>query len=105
MRVFFMTGASIGVVGTLAGFMLGVLFVENIETIRQFVGWLIGVDMFSSELYYLTEMPAKMDWREVLQVVFMALALSMLATIYPLGVRPKWIRLKPFAMNRTKPDR
>ncbi len=83
MRVFFMTGASIGIVGTLAGFVLGVLFVENIETIRQFVGWLIGVDMFSSELYYLTEMPAKMDWKEVLQVVFMALALSMLATIYP----------------------
>ncbi len=83
MRVFFMTGASIGVVGTVAGFALGVVFVENIETIRQFVGWLIGVDMFSSELYYLTEMPAKMDWREVLQVVFMALALSMLATIYP----------------------
>ncbi len=83
MRVFFMTGASIGIVGTLAGLVLGVLFVGNIETIRQFVGWLIGVDMFSSELYYLTEMPAEMDWREVVQVVLMALALSMLATVYP----------------------
>lgn len=83
MRIFFVTGASIGVVGTLAGFFLGVLFVSNIEVIRQFVGWMIGVDMFSSELYYLTEMPAKMDWREVLQVVVMALILSMLATIYP----------------------
>ena len=94
-----MTGASIGIVGTLAGFVLGVLFVDNIETIRQFVGWLIGVDMFSSELYYLTEMPAKMDWREVLQVVFMALALSMLATIYPAWRAAKWIRLKLFATN------
>ena len=83
MRIFFVTGAAIGVVGTLAGFFLGVLFVSNIETIRQFVGWLIGVDMFSSELYYLTEMPAKMDWKEVLQVVSMALILSMLATVYP----------------------
>ena len=83
MRIFFVTGASIGVVGTLAGFALGVLFVSNIEVIRQFVGWMIGVDMFSSELYYLTEMPAKMDWREVMQVVLMALILSMLATIYP----------------------
>ena len=83
MRIFFVTGASIGVVGTLAGFILGVLFVSNIEVIRQFVGWMIGVDMFSSELYYLTEMPAKMDWREVIQVVGMALFLSMLATIYP----------------------
>jgi lipoprotein-releasing system permease protein len=83
MRIFFITGASIGIVGTLAGFVLGVLFVGNIEVIRQFVGWLIGVDMFSSELYYLTEMPAEMDWREVLQVVAMALVLSMLATVYP----------------------
>ncbi len=83
MRIFFVTGASIGIVGTLAGLLLGVLFVSNIEAIRQFVGWLIGVDMFSSELYYLTEMPAEMDWREVVQVVVMALALSMLATLYP----------------------
>ncbi len=83
MRIFFVTGASIGIVGTLAGLILGVLFVSNIEAIRQFVGWLIGVDMFSSELYYLTEMPAEVDWREVLQVVVMALALSMLATVYP----------------------
>ncbi len=83
MRIFFVTGASIGIIGTLAGFVLGVLFVGNIETIRQFVGWLIGVDMFSSELYYLTEMPAKMDWIEVARVVAMALILSMLATVYP----------------------
>ena len=83
MRIFFVTGASIGIVGTLAGFLLGVLFVSNIEVIRQFVGWMIGVDMFSSELYYLTEMPAKIDWLEILQVVAMALVLSMLATIYP----------------------
>ena len=83
MRIFFVTGASIGIVGTIAGFVIGVLFVSNIESIRQFVGWLIGVDMFSSELYYLTEMPAKMDWAEVTQVVVMALLLSMAATIYP----------------------
>ena len=54
-----------------------------LRSIRQYVGWLIGVDMFSSELYYLTEMPAKMDWGEVTQVVLMALLLSMAATIYP----------------------
>jgi lipoprotein-releasing system permease protein len=83
MRVFFMTGASIGVIGTLAGLAIGVLFCQNIETIRQFVGWLLGLDMFSAELYYLTEMPAEMEWHEVIQVVAMSLALSMLATVYP----------------------
>ena len=83
MRVFFVTGASIGIVGTIAGLIIGVLFCQNIEAIRQFVGWFIGVDMFSSELYYLTEMPAEMDWREVVQVVVMSLVLSLLATVYP----------------------
>jgi len=83
MRVFFMTGASIGVVGTLAGLIIGVLFCQNIEVIRQIVGWIIGIDVFSAELYYLTTMPAQMDWREVVQVVIMSLSLSMLATVYP----------------------
>ena len=83
MRVFFVTGASIGIVGTIAGLIIGVLFCDNIESIRQFVGWLIGLDMFSPELYYLSEMPAEMEWKEVVQVVVMSLALSMLATIYP----------------------
>jgi lipoprotein-releasing system permease protein len=83
MRVFFMTGASIGVVGTLAGLVIGVLFCQNIEVIRQIVGWVLGIDVFSAELYYLTTMPAQMDWREVVQVVVMSLTLSMLATVYP----------------------
>jgi lipoprotein-releasing system permease protein len=83
MRVFFVTGASIGVVGTIAGLIIGVLFCQNIESIRQFASWLVGVDMFSSELYYLSEMPADMEWHEVVQVVIRSLTLSMLATVYP----------------------
>jgi lipoprotein-releasing system permease protein len=83
MRIFFVTGAAIGIVGTIAGLIIGVLFCQNIESIRQFASWLIGVDMFSSELYYLSEMPAKMEWHEVVQVVIMSLFLSMLATVYP----------------------
>jgi len=83
MRIFFMTGAAIGVAGTIAGLIIGVVFCLNIESIRQFASWLIGVDMFSAELYYLSEMPADMEVHEVINVVVMALVLSMLATIYP----------------------
>ncbi len=83
MRVFFITGASIGVVGTLAGFLLGVAVCVNIESLRQFVSYLANTEVFSPELYYLSQMPAEMETGEVVSVVLMALTLSVLATIYP----------------------
>jgi lipoprotein-releasing system permease protein len=83
MRVFFITGASIGIVGTLAGLALGVVVCLNIETIRQFISFMTNTDLFSPELYYLSQLPAEMDGAEVASIVLMALFLSMLATIYP----------------------
>ena len=83
MRIFFMTGASIGVVGTLAGFVLGLLFCLNIETIRKGIEFLTGTELFSAEIYFLSRLPAKVDAGEVTTVVLMALILSFLATIYP----------------------
>ena len=53
MRVFFITGASIGTVGTLVGFLLGVVVCLNIESIRQFLSWLTRTELFSPELYFL----------------------------------------------------
>ena len=83
MRIFFMTGASIGVVGTLAGFVLGLVFCLNIESIRKGVEFLTGTELFSAEIYFLSRLPAKVDSSEVVTVVLMALILSFLATIYP----------------------
>ena len=83
MRIFFLAGASVGVVGTLAGFLLGVLFTANIETIRQWLMALTGTPLFSPEIYFLARMPAKMDPVEVAYVVLMAIGLSFLATVYP----------------------
>jgi lipoprotein-releasing system permease protein len=83
MRIFFMAGASIGVVGCLAGLALGVSFSLNIETIRQWLQGLTGTELFSAEIYFLSRLPARLDWNEVIQVVVMALTLSILATIYP----------------------
>jgi lipoprotein-releasing system permease protein len=83
MRVFLITGASIGVVGTIVGFLLGVVVCLNIETIRQFLSWLTNTELFSPELYFLSKLPADMDTGETAAVVVMALTLSLLATLYP----------------------
>ncbi|MCB1482497.1 MAG: lipoprotein-releasing ABC transporter permease subunit [Rhodobiaceae bacterium] len=83
MRVFFMTGASIGTLGTFAGFLLGVIVCLNIESIRQFISHLTGTELFASEFYYLSQLPAEMAWTDVAAVVSMALALSFIATLYP----------------------
>ncbi len=83
LRIFLMCGAWIGVVGTFLGFVVGVLFSENIEHIRQFIQSIIGTDLFSAEIYFLTQLPAVLNWTEVAQVVALALSLALLATIYP----------------------
>jgi lipoprotein-releasing system permease protein len=83
MRIFFLAGASVGVIGTIAGFGLGMAFTSNIETIRQWLQALTGTPLFSAEIYFLSRLPAKVDPVEVAQVVGMAFVLSFLATIYP----------------------
>jgi lipoprotein-releasing system permease protein len=83
MRVFFIAGASIGVVGTLIGFGIGVLFCANIENIRQFLSKITGTTLFDPTIYFLSRMPAQMDPGEVTAVVIMALTLTFLATLYP----------------------
>jgi lipoprotein-releasing system permease protein len=82
-RIFLITGASIGVIGTLAGLILGVVVCYNIESIRRFISWLTNTEVFSPELYYLSQLPAEMDVRQTVFIVLMALVLSVLATIYP----------------------
>jgi lipoprotein-releasing system permease protein len=83
MRIFLITGAAIGVVGTIVGFLLGVVVCLNIENIRQFLSWLTNTELFSPELYFLSHLPADMDTGETAAVVIMALVLSFLATLYP----------------------
>jgi lipoprotein-releasing system permease protein len=83
MRVFLITGASIGVVGTIAGFVLGVLFCWNIDSIRQFVQWVSDTTLMDPTVYYLTRLPADINPRETGGILLMALALSVVATIYP----------------------
>jgi lipoprotein-releasing system permease protein len=83
MRVFLITGSAIGVVGTLAGFLLGIVVCLNIDDIRRFLSWLTNTDLFNPELYFLSKLPAHMNVSETTAVVVMALGLSFLATLYP----------------------
>ncbi len=83
MRIFFLTGASIGVVGTATGFLGGVLFCAYIEPIRRWLESLLQYDLFSAEIYFLSRIPARIDTTDVAAVVVMSLVLSFLATIYP----------------------
>ncbi len=83
MRIFLITGASIGFVGTFAGFFLGLIVCLNIESIRQFVSWLTSTQIFDPTLYFLSKLPADIDSGETVTVLVMSLALSLLATLYP----------------------
>jgi lipoprotein-releasing system permease protein len=83
MRIFFIAGASIGVIGTLLGVAGGLAFAANIETIRQWIQALTGTQLFAPEIYFLSKLPAVVDPSEVTMVTLMALGLSFLATIYP----------------------
>ncbi len=83
LRIFMLSGASIGILGTIAGLLLGVVFTLNIEAIRQGLQKVIGTDLFAAEIYFFTRIPARLEPSEVAAVVVMALALSFLATLYP----------------------
>jgi lipoprotein-releasing system permease protein len=83
LRIFLITGAAIGVVGTLTGLVIGVVVAENIDAIRRGIGDLTHTNLFSPEIYFLSHLPAQMDPGETAVVVAMALVLSFLATLYP----------------------
>jgi lipoprotein-releasing system permease protein len=83
LRVFLLTGAAIGVLGTLAGLALGIVFANNIKSIMAGLNWLTGANLWDPTVRFLSDIPSVIDWGEVASVVVMALTLSLLATLYP----------------------
>ncbi|MDE6478608.1 MAG: lipoprotein-releasing ABC transporter permease subunit [Alphaproteobacteria bacterium] len=83
MKIFILSGTSIGVIGAFFGTIFGVLIAIYIEPIRQFFQWMTGRDLFPSELYYLSELPSKLVWTDVMGIALIAIALAFLATLYP----------------------
>ena len=82
-RIFLLAGLMVGVAGTLAGVVLGLLFSYNIDTIKTWLEGLSGRELFSAEIYFLSHLPAKVELSEVIWVAGMSLALALLATLYP----------------------
>ncbi|MDR0741277.1 MAG: lipoprotein-releasing ABC transporter permease subunit [Rickettsiales bacterium] len=83
MKIFVLSGTSIGVIGAAFGTALGVLIATYIEPIRKFFQWATGRDLFPAELYYLSELPSKLIFAEVVGIALVAVALAFLATLYP----------------------
>lgn len=83
LRVFFICGASIGVIGTILGVLLGLAFALNIDTIKQFFEGLTGTELFTPTVYFLSQLPAEVDPSEVAKICLMALGLSFAATWFP----------------------
>ncbi len=83
LKIFILTGASIGIAGTVVGAAIGILFAVNIETIRQWLQDALDTQLFPDEVYFLTQLPAIIRWEDVIVVIGMAVVLSILATLYP----------------------
>lgn len=83
MRIFLLTGASIGIVGTFCGVAIGALFCAYIDEIRVFISGLLGVSLFDPSVYFLARMPAEMTWPDTIKIVTMSLTLSLLAGVFP----------------------
>ncbi len=83
MRIFLMCGAFVGVSGTFIGTIIGVLFCRNIVAVQHFVENITGGRVFDASVFMLSELPDTVDWNDVVRVVALGLALSLLATLYP----------------------
>ena len=82
-KIFFTIGISIGIIGSLIGLILGVLFTINIKIIQNFLENLLGTKLFSEEVYYLSSLPSKISLNEVIFILFVAILISIISTIFP----------------------
>jgi lipoprotein-releasing system permease protein len=83
LRIFFMSGATIGLAGTLTGLLFGLVFCLNIEAIQRFIEWVTGVQVFNADVYFLSHVPARVDWTEVAGVTAWALFAAFTFTLLP----------------------
>ena len=82
-KIFLLIGTSIGLLGTFFGAFLGIFLSINIEYLRKFLSIILNQELFSPEIYFLTDLPSKIDFIEVFYIVFTSLFLSILASIFP----------------------
>lgn len=82
-RIFFIIGSSIGATGTLVGSIVGILFSANIKKIQNLLEILFNTQIYSPEVYFLTNLPSLLCPSDVIITITISLLLSCLSTIYP----------------------
>tara|TARA_B110000208_G_scaffold25048_1_gene32223 strand:- start:4718 stop:6001 length:1284 start_codon:yes stop_codon:yes gene_type:complete len=83
MQIFIIQGALIGIIGTFFGALLGIAIALNIDTIIPFIENLFHVQFLSKEVYYISELPSKLEWNDTITIVVVSIVLSLIATLYP----------------------
>lgn len=83
MQIFIIQGALIGIIGTFFGAILGIVIALNIDTIIPFIENLFHVQFLSKEVYYISELPSKLEWNDTITIVMVSIVLSLIATLYP----------------------
>ena len=82
-KIFLLVGTSIGLLGTVFGAIIGVFLSINIEYLRKFLSIILNQELFSPEIYFLTDLPSKIDFTEVFYIIFTSISLSVLASVFP----------------------
>lgn len=82
-RIFFLTGSIIGILGTFIGAILGIIVSINIEKIRVFITTIFGQELFSAKIYFLSNLPSKINFNEVFIVISISIFLTLIASIFP----------------------
>tara|TARA_B110000014_G_scaffold42504_1_gene28085 strand:+ start:556 stop:1812 length:1257 start_codon:yes stop_codon:yes gene_type:complete len=82
-KIFLLIGSTIGVIGTFLGVTIGIVFSINIDNIQYFLETIIGISLFAPEIYFLSNLPSRIEYTEVIFITFISLLLTIISTIYP----------------------
>ncbi len=83
LRLFVLEGLYIGLSGTFVGLILGIVLAHHLNAVASFIAWMMGVDLFNSQIYYFDRIPVAIQWMDVVWVTVCAVILTFLSTIYP----------------------
>ena len=83
LKVFFLIGLTIGLIGTILGTFFGIIITENLKYIQIVLETLLETELFSEEVYFLSTLPSEIKYEEVFFVFFISLIITILSTIFP----------------------
>ena len=83
LKIFFVIGLSIGLIGTISGTILGIIITENLQIIQYLLENFLDIELFSEEIYFLSTLPSDIKYQEVLFVFLISIIITILSTIFP----------------------